>query len=110
MAKPTAVVEQERPGVARVVDPSLSPLAFYQMRSAGLKRELAAAEARGVAHLRKGTVIEVEALDVAIALVDALDRAEDFVTAYLGERYDRAAAEFRDHMVSLIIRAKGGAE
>lgn len=81
MAKPTAVVEQERPGVARVVDTSLSPLAFYQMRRDGLKRELAAAEARGVAHLRKGTAIEMEAMEVALAMAEALERIEKLCSA-----------------------------
>lgn len=63
-----------REGATHVMQPKpASPLEFYKIRAEGMRRELAAAEARGMAHLREGTRLELEAMLTALAMAEALE-------------------------------------
>ena len=61
-----------RDGVTHVMPRPASPLEFYKIRAQGMRRELEAAQQRGMAHLREGTRLELEAMECATEAVEAL--------------------------------------
>lgn len=89
-----------REGTTHVMQRPASPLEFYRIRAEGMRRELAAAEARGMAHLREGTRLELEAMEVAIELAAAAEAFRDCLYPSEGwepveERFEAALARAR---------------